>query len=221
MPDQAAVALGRALHERGEPAYGINGALPAARLVADETARLVGGEVEMAQRTRLHAIDELVPPRPVPGRLRVARSEDLDLVLRWFDAFEADAAEQAGREEQRPPEAHDAETMLPRIEQGRVWLWEDEHGEPVHLTACNPPAFGVARVGPVYTPGEQRGRGYAKAAVADLTQTLMDEGLRVCLFTDQANPVSNRVYEAVGYRPVVDMANFVVTTPGTTKPARA
>ena len=32
----------------------------------------------------------------------------------------------------------------------------------------------------------------------------------MCLFTDQANPTSNKIYEALGYRPVVDMAHFVV-----------
>jgi predicted GNAT family acetyltransferase len=38
------------------------------------------------------------------------------------------------------------------------------------------------------------------------------EGARVCLFTDQANPTSNRIYSALGFRPVVDMANLLVTT---------
>jgi len=214
MPAEAAIDLARVLHERDEPAYGINGALPAAEQVAAETARLVDGEVNVAERTRLHTIAEVVSPRPVPGRLRPAKPDDLDLVLRWYLAFDVDAAEQAGRADGHamlePPEA---ETLLPRIEQGRVWLWDDEHGVPVHLTAFNPPAYGVARVGPVYTPGDQRGRGYASAAVAEVTQMLLDDGLRACLFTDQANPTSNRVYEGIGYRPVVDMANLVVTTP--------
>lgn len=226
MPDGAAVGLARALHERGEPALGINGALPAAELVAAETAFLVGGEVRVAERTRLHAVDQVVPPRPVPGRLRLATPDDLDLVLCWYLAFEGDAAEQAGRAGEHPMlEAPGAATLLPRIERGRVWLWEDEHGVPVHLTATNPPAYGVVRVGPVYTPRERRGRGYASAAVAEVSQRLLDSGLRVCLFSDQANPTSNRVYEALGYRPVVDMANLVVSTsvtaPGFTTPVRA
>ena len=81
---------------------------------------------------------------------------------------------------------------------------------PVHLTGHNLPAYGVARVGPVYTPREHRGRGYASAAVADVSGRLREAGSRVCLFTDQANPTSNRIYEAIGYRRVVDMANLVL-----------
>jgi predicted GNAT family acetyltransferase len=39
---------------------------------------------------------------------------------------------------------------------------------------------------------------------------VVDQGARACLFTDRANPVSNRIYAALGYRPVVDMANLVL-----------
>ena len=94
-----------------------------------------------------------------------------------------------------------------------MWLWEDETGAVVHLTSFSPPYFGVARVGPVYTPREQRGHGYASAAVAQVSQRLLDQGARVCLFTDQANPTSNRIYQALGYRAVVDMANLLITAP--------
>ena len=71
-------------------------------------------------------------------------------------------------------------------------------------------AHGVARIGPVYTPKEHRGHGYASRAVAEVSQLLLDRGVRCCLFTDQANPTSNRIYESIGYRPVVDMVNLLV-----------
>ena len=32
----------------------------------------------------------------------------------------------------------------------------------------------------------------------------------MCLFTDQANPTSNKIYTALGYQPVVDMANLII-----------
>jgi predicted GNAT family acetyltransferase len=106
--------------------------------------------------------------------------------------------------------AEDLDTIRRRITRGRIWIWEDEHGERVHLTGANAPAYGVARIGPVYTPPERRGRGYASAAVAGVSQAILDGGARACLFTDQANPTSNKIYEALGYRAVVDMANLRV-----------
>ncbi|MFI5066288.1 MAG: GNAT family N-acetyltransferase [Streptosporangiales bacterium] len=144
MPGQAAVALARALHERGEEVLGLNGALPA-----------------------------------------------VDLVMQWFGAFMGDADEQAGRP--RGASAHevpDRAQMLRRIRTGRLWFWVTQAGERVHLTGASPPSFGVARVGPVYTPPAQRGRGWASNAVAGISRRIQAEGARVCLFTDQDLPVT-------------------------------
>ncbi|MCB0894559.1 MAG: GNAT family N-acetyltransferase [Nocardioides sp.] len=210
MPDEAAVALARLLHERGEVVGGVNGALPAARVFAEETARLIGGTVIVDEHLRLFELGELVLPPAPAGRLRPAGRDDAELCLAWFRAFGSDAAEQAGREGEHSMEEFTLEMMLTRIDAGLVWLWEDEAGTPVHLTAANPPAYGVTRVGPVYTPKHHRGRGYASRAVAEVSQLFVDRGVRCCLFTDQANPTSNKIYEAVGYRPVVDMANLLV-----------
>jgi GNAT superfamily N-acetyltransferase len=211
MPNEAAVALGQVLHERGEEVRGINGALPAVGLCAAELARLGGGRVEVAQHTRLHELGELARPAAVPGGLVVATEEDVELVEEWFAAFSGDADEQAGRP--RGSSAHevpDRAQMMRRLRAGRVWFWVDEAGERVHLTGANPPAFGVARVAPVYTPPGQRGRGWASNAVAEVSRRIRAEGVRVCLFTDQANPTSNKIYAALGYRPVVDMANLII-----------
>ncbi|NUR74551.1 MAG: GNAT family N-acetyltransferase [Hamadaea sp.] len=211
MPDEAAIALGKSLHERGEEYAAINGALPAAQLCATELARHQGGRVEVGQHTRLHELGELIPPRPVPGELRRATEADVDLVQAWYEAFGADADEQAGRPRGTSfHEARDREGTLENIATKNIYFWVDESGRPVHLTGANPPSFGVARVGPVYTPPEQRGRGWASAAVAEVSRRIVAEGARACLFTDQANPTSNKIYAALGYRPVVDMANLVI-----------
>ena len=65
------------------------------------------------------------------------------------------------------------------------------------------------RVGPVYTPPEDRGHGWASALVAEGTQWLLDEGREwVCLYTDLSNPTSNRIYQAIGYEPVLDFDQY-------------
>lgn len=212
MPADAAIALARTLHDRGEALGGVNGALPAARVIAEETARLTGAQVRVHEHLRLFELRDLVVPPSPPGRLRPATPADADLVLAWYLDFGRAAAEQAGRTEPHgsSTETFTLEDVTERIDAGLVSLWEDETGQTVHLTAASPPAYGVSRVGPVYTPVEHRGHGYAGAAVAEVTRRILDAGDRACLFTDQANPTSNRIYEALGYRPVVDMANLVV-----------
>jgi hypothetical protein len=81
MPDQAVVALARALHKRGEEVLGLNGALPAVDLCAAEPTRLGGGRVQVSVHTRLHELGELVWPAPVPGGLRAATEDDVELVM--------------------------------------------------------------------------------------------------------------------------------------------
>jgi predicted GNAT family acetyltransferase len=147
----------------------------------------------------------------VPGGLRPATEDDMDLVMEWFGAFMGDADEQAGHP--RGASAHevpDRAEMLRRLRTGWLWFWVNQAGERVHLTGVSPPSFGVARVGPVYTPPAQRGRGWASNAIAELSRRIQAEGARVCLFTDQANPTSNKIYAALGYQPVADMANLVI-----------
>lgn len=214
MPEDAAIALARALHERGEVLGGVNGALPATRVVAEETARLSGGAASVHEHLRLFELGDLLLPAAPPGRLRLAGRDDAELCLAWFRDFATAAAEQAGRIEPHAMEEFSMEELLGRIDGGIVWLWEDEEGEVVHLTGANLPANGVTRIGPVYTPRGKRGLGYASRAVAEISQRYVEQGVRCCLFTDQANPVSNHIYEAIGYRQVVDTVSLVVTTPG-------
>jgi len=45
----------------------------------------------------------------------------------------------------------------------------------------------------VYTPPEQRGRGYAGSVTAAVVERLFAEGKRaICLYSDLRNPLSNR-----------------------------
>lgn len=211
MPDDAARLLARTLHERGERVDAVNGVLPASRTCADELARLRGGRSRGVEHLRLFELGTLVAPRPAPpGRLRAATAADVETCLAWFAAFGQDAAEQAGRTEPHSAPHEDRASMLRRIGRGDVFVWEDDAGRAVHVTGASAPSFGVARIGPVYTPRDQRGRGYASAAVAEVSRLRRDAGARVCLFTDQANPTSNRIYTALGYEPVEDQANHLV-----------
>lgn len=209
MPEGAGIQLAAVLHERGEEVGGVNGALPTVREFA--TASAGGATIRTDVHTRLFELTELVPPRSVPGFLRSVEEADLDRVAPWLASFGQEAAEQAGRRVLQHQDRGDARRRaLERIRRGLLWFWVDEHGTPVHLVGANPPAFGVARVGPVFTPRSQRGKGYASAAVAEVSALLGESGDRVCLFTDQANPTSNALYQRLGYRPVVDMANLVI-----------
>ena len=71
-----------------------------------------------------------------------------------------------------------------------------------------------ARVAPVYTVPDRRGRGYATALVAALSRELLARGKRrLFLTTDAANPTSNAIYARIGYRPQNEDCHFDFVTP--------
>ncbi len=211
MPDPAAISLAESVLAR-EPVTAVNGARRASEAFAATVASRTGGRVAVGVHTRLFELGELVDPRPVLGRIRNATVAEAPLALDWFHRFHRDADVQAGRPPTRGARGDHMTVadMEELIRGGHLWFWVDPADQPVHLTASRPPAFGVARIGPVYTPIEHRGRGFASATVAEVSRRLRADGARVTLFTDQANPTSNKIYEAIGFRPIVDMVELVI-----------
>jgi predicted GNAT family acetyltransferase len=89
-----------------------------------------------------------------------------------------------------------------------LWLWDDDG--PVSMAGFGGATPNGIRIGPVFTPSERRGRGYATALVAAFSEWLLRRGRRFCfLFTDLANPTANRIYEQIGYRRICEAAEIV------------
>ncbi len=163
---------------------------------------LCGREFRLTVSKRLHRLDHLVPHHAV-GTPRLAMPADHQLCVRWSVEFDADVGE---------PPADRAPGVRRSIEARQLWLWE-VGGEPVSMVGHIAAIAGVGRVGPVYTPPEHRSRGYASALTTHVTKKLVDHGFDACLYTDLSNPTSNKVYAAIGYRPVADLLRYELSTP--------
>jgi hypothetical protein len=100
-----------------------------------------------------------------------------------------------------------AGTVEQLMKDQRLYVWDD--GGVRSVAAVSGPTSHGTRISLVYTPPEFRGKGYASALVAALSQAMLDSGKKFCyLFTDQSNPVSNRIYQRIGYAPVCDFAEY-------------
>lgn len=156
----------------------------------------------VAIEQRIYEATEVVATRPVAGRARAYEPADRQLVIEWMDAFMAEAMPGS-------PEG-DGASFVARKEadaSGGLVLWEDDG--PVSLAGYGAPSPNGMRVGPVYTPPGLRGRGYASAVTAAVTETILSSGRRFAfLFTDLANPTSNSIYQRIGYRPVLDVTRW-------------
>jgi len=181
---------------------GVSGPVENAYAVADVWTKRTGGTTNVTLASRLFRLGELAPPTTT-GQAREATVDDTDLLVTWRRDF---AIEALGF--QRAGDDGLAEIRR-RFEIGdSVILWEDG-GKPVAWANASKPIGGMSRVGPVYTPPEHREHGYGSAATAAVSQHALDAGADdVILFTDLTNPVSNSIYQKIGYRPVYDSAEL-------------
>jgi len=155
-----------------------------------------GRDVSLKFRQRIYRCSEDNHPEGVSGKLREAVEEEVELMQEWGVAFESEVGIKS-------PAGMIEKFVAEEISQRRLFVWDD--GGPVACaTAFRETRNGITVVR-VYTPEALRGKGYATAMVAALTQLQLDRGKEFCsLYTDLANPTSNSIYQKIGYVPVCD-----------------
>ena len=186
---------------------GVLGSREAAARFAAHWERRTGGRaaVEVAERT--YRLERVIPARPTSGTWRLVEPGDEEPIARWIIDFVSEATPEV------PPSPEDARLAAERWvrrDGTLAYVWVDD-GHLVSLAAARGETPNGIRIGPVYTPPEHRGRGYASAVTAAASQDQLDRGRRYCfLFTDLSNPTSNKIYQAIGHEPVcdVDMYRF-------------
>ena len=178
---------------------GVAGDRPAAIRFASRWCERRGGQATETKGTRLHKLGTLTPLEADAGHPRPMKADEVDQVSTWGnDGF---------REELRTGYREWAERQL---QHQTMWIWEVD-GEAVSMVGYHLPIFGVCRVGPVYTPPEHRRHGYAGALTSHVSAEILAQGNQACLYTDLANPTSNKIYHQTGYRPVADFVDVEFT----------
>ena len=165
-----------------------------------------GREASLEMAMRIYKLDKVRPVTGVTGRMRPAEGGDRGLLLDWYAGFLGDAME----EDPDPGQVRrQVDAYLQNGPDLRgLMIWEKE-GKPVSMAGYAGPTPGGIRVGAVYTPPDQRRKGYASACTAGLSQYLLDRGFQFCfLFTDLLNPTSNHIYQQIGYQPVCDVDRY-------------
>lgn len=204
--DALAGALAGDVGPAGLP--GVLGPADAASAFAEAWSARTGRAARLAVDQRIYRCAEVDPPTEVPGELRVVTETDRPLLRTWLQDFHDEAL---------PGMPFDAEAQTDRwlrASQRSLYFWEIDVGVVSMVGAAGPTPSGI-RIVAVYTPPEHRRRGYASAAVAELTQRLLDDGHSFCtLFTDLANPTSNKIYQRIGYRPILDFPLYAFDVDG-------
>ncbi|WP_068874048.1 MULTISPECIES: GNAT family N-acetyltransferase [unclassified Phenylobacterium] len=201
MPDTHARRIAQAVAAHDSRAPGVRGPAGAAAAFAGAWLESVGRGAQPVEGRRLWRLPVPGSARPAPGKLRRAAPSDGGDVVGLMEGFLAETGE----------DPVTATGMVGRrLGEGRYLLWED--GGPVTVVGVTPPVFGVVRVQAVFTPQTLRNRGYAAAAVAELSARVLLAGNECVLITNLANPVPNRLFLGLGFQPVLEAVEYRFAT---------
>lgn len=203
-PDAMEV-LAESLTAGGVTLPGVQGTSPAVEQFAGLWTDRNDVEESLEVELGLHALTAVADLPEVPGSPRIANADDSDLLVAWIEAFLEEADPKADRSNVERAVANRL-TLDPSF--GGTWLWQLD-GEPVSLSGYGGRTPNGIRIGPVYTPPNARGRGFATALVARQSAWLLGQGMEFCfLFTDLANPTSNSIYRKIGYHRLANARRY-------------
>jgi predicted GNAT family acetyltransferase len=205
-PRDAVFAVVDHLLGHGIDVPGIGGRRRSAEAFAERWTRATGTVARLHMEMLTHELTAVTPPRAVAGAMRWAGSADLDLVTRWVCAFRESIGESHITDSRELAEQ--------RVAAKQIALWDLDDTAVAMAGMVGPTPNGI-RIVLVYTPPEHRQRGYASNLVAALSQHQLDAGKRLCfLNTDVANLTANKIYAAIGYRPVCETIQIMFDRPG-------
>ena len=152
------------------------------------------------KRMRVFEAREVADLPLSPGKLRLVCPDDHPLMARWIVGLSEAIGE--------PVDLESARSRAEKLTQDQqLYVW-DRDG-PVSIAGVSRPMRNGMTIGLVYTPPEQRSKGYATSCVLLLTKKLLSDGYSFCsLYTDLANPTSNSIYTKIGYVPIGDALAF-------------
>ncbi|MEO8305305.1 MAG: GNAT family N-acetyltransferase [Betaproteobacteria bacterium] len=184
---------------------GVTGARAGCEAFARRWRELTGRAHVLRVCMRQHMLTAVNEVPTAPGRARVAVADDVEWLIDRQIAFIVEVGIPD------PPERIRG-FMPQRVARGDFWIWED-NGR-VAYAGFNDAAPYFARIAPVYTLPEGRGRGYATTLVALISRELLARGKhKLFLTTDVANPTANAIYARIGFRPENDDFGFDFVAP--------
>lgn len=198
---EAVAALAKEWRDSGRALPGLMGPQEVTDVFLEHWPELKN-QISFAERQGFYRLDQVTLPSPTGAVFEPARLSDLDLYVSWLRAF---------CQELNEPYPGDENAMLQqmgRIKEGELYCLS-VNGQPVSMTVAGRKLLHGRCISFVYTPPEMRSRGYAGELVGRVSQKLLDDGYQYCcLFTQLDNPVSNKVYQRLGYRLVCEFRRY-------------
>ncbi len=155
--------------------------------------------VNLSMAMRVYTLTKVEKVTRPNGHFRIANKTDAPIIQEWIDLFYEEVFTNNKNVIKN--------NALSSINEGNLFVWDD-NGLVAMVDRRRPTRNGYV-IGLAYTPENQRNKGYATANVAEICQLVLDSGKKFCsLFTDLSNPISNSIYQKIGFKPVCDYYDY-------------
>ncbi|MHA2347394.1 MAG: GNAT family N-acetyltransferase [Candidatus Hodarchaeales archaeon] len=150
---------------------------------------------------RIYQLDKVNKETLGPNHFSLAIPDEKKLLLNYLEAFIKEALPKTSPEEIKRSQKR----LELAIENQKVYVLKIKEKIVSMVQRAGETPNGQT-INMVYTPPAERRKGYATETVAKVSQKILHEGKKYCfLFTDLTNPTSNKIYQTIGYKPVIDM----------------
>ncbi|MES2803240.1 MAG: GNAT family N-acetyltransferase [Bdellovibrionota bacterium] len=184
---------------------GVVGPVAPAELFAKTWSGVTEKKCKIGMAQKIYQLNRVITPRPVAGSVSVCDVKYQDLITQWVYEFSLESLPHEANSIERA-----REFAVNKIPKGEVLIWCDESGNPVSMNSVGRPTKHGISVSAVYTPKALRQRGYASALVAGTSQLMLNNGKSFCvLYTDLANPTSNKIYQNIGYEEIATSVHYI------------
>lgn len=191
------VELAKKLAEVYPNVPGLIGNKKIVQRLAEEIAVLANKKTTVAMEQGIYELKQVKKKWNGDEVFREVNSDELTLIEQWIYQFCEDVNFPTTKEEAK-------QTAHTLITNHRLFGLEVD-GKLVSVAAKTRPTKNNITVNFVYTPKEERKKGYASNCVAALSQRMLDEGYKTTtLYTDLANPTSNKIYQEIGYEQIAE-----------------
>ena len=176
---------------------------------ADSFAR-IWSQLALQQRKlgmsqKIYQLTAVKWPPPVPGRFGLATDKNVATLATWLVDYTNEALPH------EPLSKNQALTFAERkVKNQEVFLWLGFDDRPMAMCLSGRPTDNGVSISGVFTPKEFRRQGAASAVVAHTSATQLAKGKSFCvLYTDVANPTSNRIYAQIGYTEIATSKQYL------------
>jgi len=185
---------------------GVVGPTETSKTITESYGQKVNSKIRVGMAQNIMQFTKTDWPQKISGNFEIATESDFDLIADWLMAFAREALPHDNADE-----AHFRKIAEAKIKKQEAFLWI-ENGVKKAMTLSGRPTKNGVSVSGVYTPKSERRKGYASNLVASVSDHLIRQGKSFCvLYTDAANPTSNKIYQNIGYKIIGESSHYILT----------